>query len=255
VNVSTRRRRVVMTLDCAEVNSAELVRLSQLAQHLDAELEAVFIEDLDVLRAADLPFVREFRFGSLQLERFDQERLATELRAAARRAEASLARHAALRLVPWHFRVWRGSLDQELLTVLEADVLAVNRPRPLAGAAAWHGHQGAVAVCYDADERGGRALAAAAALALAAQARLTVLLPGDGRSFDELKRQVENAMPRPAPPVDIVPLGQGRPSAMAGALRQAGCGALVVSRTGAVLRISSLRELSAALGCTIIVVN
>ena len=52
-------------------------------------------------------------------------RMEQELRALARRAERLLSEHAARHNVAWSFRVWRGSIDSELLAAdIEAGGLA-----------------------------------------------------------------------------------------------------------------------------------
>jgi hypothetical protein len=190
VSAVTGRRRVVMTLDSAEFDSGDLARLTHLAQQLDAEFEAVFVEDLDVLRAANLPFLREYRFASMQLEAITQQRLEQEFRAVARRAEQALAQQAALRQVRWRFRVWRGSLEQELLGALEADVLALPPPAMAIRNAAIPPRDAPIAVCFSGDEGDQRTLVTASALA-AAKTPLTVVLVTDGRDVDELRQQAE----------------------------------------------------------------
>ncbi len=252
---TARRPRVVMTMSSANIDSGDLVRLSQLARRLDAELETVFVEDLEVLRVAELPFLREFRFASMRFESFDPQSVEAELRALARRAEQALARQAVLRDVPWRFRVWRGSLEPELLAALEADVLALHRPGTPTSSDGSQPVQRSIAVCYDGGEAADRALATASALAMQAQLPLTVLLVGDRESTDRLKAQAEGVMASPPSVLHFEPMPAATQTTLAEAAHKTGRQGLVVARESPLLREGSLRELLQALGCPLLLVN
>jgi hypothetical protein len=254
VSAVTGRRRVVMTLDSAEFDSGDLARLSHLAQQLDAEFEAVFVEDLDVLRAANLPFLREYRFASMQLEAITQQRLEQEFRAVARRAEQALAQQAALRQVRWRFRVWRGSLEQELLGALEADVLALPPPAMAIRNAAIPPRDAPIAVCFSGDEGDQRTLVTASALA-AAKTPLTVVLVTDGRDVDELRQQAEAVAAGASPEIRFETLPEATPAAVAAMLRATGSGTLVLTQGSRLLQPGSLRELMKALGRPLLLIR
>lgn len=248
------RRRVVMTLDSAKFDSGDLARLSHLAQQLDADFEAVFVEDLDVLRAANLPFLREYRFASMQLETMTQQGLEQEFRAVARRAEQALAQHAALRQVRWRFRVWRGSLEQELLGALQADVLALPSPGMSGRSAGVPPHDAPIAVVYAADEGDERTLITASTLA-AAQTPLTVVLVTDGRDVGELRRQAEAVVASAPPVMRFATLTEATPAAVAATLRSTGSRALVLTRGSRLLQPGSLRDLMEALGRPLLLIR
>ena len=250
-----RRPRVVMTMDSATVDSGELLRLSQLAQRLDAELETVFVEDLEVLRVAELPFLREFRFASMRLENFDQQSLEAELRIVARRAEQALAGQTALRNVPWRFRVWRGSLEPELLAALDADVLALHRPDTKTSRDGSQLGEGSIAVCFDGSKAADRAFAMACALATQAQLPVTVILVGERESFEHLQAQVEGAMASPAPVLSFEPLPEATQASLVASARKTGRRGLVVARESPLLRDGSLRDLLHALGGPLFLVS
>jgi hypothetical protein len=236
-----------MTMDSATVDSGDLLRLSQLARRLDAELETVFVEDLEVLRVAELPFLREFRFSSMRFENFDQQSLEAELRIVARRAEQALAGQIALRDIPWRFRVWRGALEPELLAALDADVLALHRPgttTPRDGAGPG---ERSIAVCFDGSQAADRALAMASALAMQAQLPLTVILLGERERMAELQAQVEGAMAGPAPVLSFAPLPEATQAGLVATARERGRYGLVLARECPLLRGGSLRELLDAL--------
>ena len=130
-------RRILVALDASRESDAALAAAAELAKHLDAELMGLFIEDIDLLNLAALPFSREVPVLSLSGRELDPERVERELRskaAAARRALAALADELHLQ---WSFRIARGHVDAELLTASqEADLVAVGKgTRPLSGKA------------------------------------------------------------------------------------------------------------------------
>jgi hypothetical protein len=244
-----------MTMDSATVDSEDLLRLSQLAQSLNAELETVFVEDLEVLRVAELPFLREFRFASMRFESFDQQSLEAELRVVARRAEQALAGQTALRDVRWRFRVWRGSLEPERLATLDADVLALHRPGTKSSRNGSQFSQRSIAVCFDGSVTANRALAMASALAMQAQLPLTVILVGERESLEDLQAQAEGAMASPAPQLSFEPLREATQASLVMSARRAGRHGLVVARDSPLLRDGSLRDLLHALGGPLFLVS
>lgn len=56
--------RILVALDASAVNRSVLQAATTLAANLDAELNALFIEDINLLRLAELPFAREIVYGS-----------------------------------------------------------------------------------------------------------------------------------------------------------------------------------------------
>jgi hypothetical protein len=108
------RRRLVVALE-AGIADPELEAAVALASSLDAELLGLFVEDLDLLRFAALPFAHEIGFGSAARRRLDPASLERDLRAHAAEAERRLAGAAARERVPSAFRVARGVAHAELL--------------------------------------------------------------------------------------------------------------------------------------------
>jgi len=60
----TNINRILVALDPSEVNRSTLQAATTLAINLDAELNALFVEDINLLRLAELPFAREVVYGS-----------------------------------------------------------------------------------------------------------------------------------------------------------------------------------------------
>jgi len=119
-------RRIVLAID-ASLPSLEAARTAaELARALGAELVGVFVEDLNLLRLAALPFAREVRVPDGSEHVLEQARLEAELRALAAWARAELARAATAAHVRWSFEVRRAALPEAVLAAAgESDLLVL----------------------------------------------------------------------------------------------------------------------------------
>ena len=113
------RPRLVVALQ-AGIADPELEAAVALAGSLGAELLGLFVEDLDLLRFAALPFAHEIGIGSAARRRLDTAALERDLRAHAAEAERRLASFAARVRIPSAFRVARGVAHAELLAAAAA---------------------------------------------------------------------------------------------------------------------------------------
>lgn len=123
-------RRILVALDASQHSLAALEMAASMAELLHAELMGVFVEDINLLRVAQLPFVQEVRYPMARLREIDEARMTQQLRALAAQAERELSEIAAKRHVRWSFRIARGSVAAELLAAslqAEADMLALGR--------------------------------------------------------------------------------------------------------------------------------
>lgn len=101
--------------------------VARLAQELEAELLGLFIEDLELLRFASLPFAREIGIASAQARSMDVASLERQLRAQARALEQALAAILGPGPTAWTLRVERASplaaIEAALAQVLEPALL------------------------------------------------------------------------------------------------------------------------------------
>ena len=180
-------RRVLVALDASHNSRAALVAAIGLAETFHAEIVGLFVEDINLLRLAALPFAREVRFGEAVVRRFEPETIERNLRARAAILRRELEDLATEHKVPSTFRVLRGPIDRELLTAaVETDLLAMGRlghslaHRARLGSTAQTAveraasavllvkadvENGPIIVLYDGSAAGQRALALAAELA------------------------------------------------------------------------------------------
>ena len=248
-------RRIVITLDSAPVDAADFERLTHLARRLGAELEGVFVEDSDLLRLPEMTFLKEFRPTSQRAETFQPRRLRQELRVLARRAERTLGKHAERQGVKWRFRTWRGSLERELLSGVEADVLAIMRLGAVELQPTRRRAADQVAVCYDGSEGSARGLATAADLAAENPAiSLQVLLPA-APEFENLRGQAAGLLSTHPGKVMYRRLDDNTATALLAALAECGASALVMQRANPLLRTTPLRAYLSRLRCPLFLVR
>ncbi|MCK6627622.1 MAG: universal stress protein [Anaerolineae bacterium] len=119
-------RRILVALDVSQQSLAALEAAVELAARFKAELAGLFVEDINLLRLAGLPFAREIRYPSVVLQEIESPRLEQELKAQAAQARRALAAAAEQSQVAWSFRVVRGQVTAEVLAAaLEADLLSL----------------------------------------------------------------------------------------------------------------------------------
>ena len=126
-------RRILVALDASAPSLAALETAVNLAAALEAQLEGLFVEDINLLRLAELPFAYEVRTLSAVTQRVSRLQIEAELQAQAARARRALIAAARQAQVPATFRVVRGRVPQEVLAAArEADLLLLGRiSRPL----------------------------------------------------------------------------------------------------------------------------
>jgi nucleotide-binding universal stress UspA family protein len=121
-------RRILVALDASKYSQAVLETAAGLAAKLESELLGLFIEDINLLRLEEFPFVREIRFQQTIARRLETGEIQQKLRARAALLRHELEETAERYHVHSSFRVVRGPVDSELLSAaLDADLLAVGQ--------------------------------------------------------------------------------------------------------------------------------
>ncbi len=121
-------RRILVALDGSPHSQAALEAAAHLAELLRAELMGVFVEDVNLLRLAELPFAQEVRRHTATIEKLEVRYLHRQLQRQAEQAQADLKRVANAHALSATFRVARGPVSAEVLAAaLEADLLALGR--------------------------------------------------------------------------------------------------------------------------------
>ena len=258
--------RILVALDASTHSMAALAAAVQLAAAMEAELEGLFVEDINLLRLAGLPFAREVRHTA-SLEALDSLRMERALKAQAAQAREALAAAAQRAQVQWSFRVVRGQVTQEVLAAAaRADLVTLGKqgrsrsPGARLGSTALRVASGApgalllveygvpagqpVLFLFDGSEGAKHALQAAARLAKASGARPVVLLvtatPEEADRLEQQAAHLFEAMGvhphfRRLPGADVHTLSR--------ALLAEGDGLVVVSARSALLPEETIQKL------------
>ncbi len=205
-------KRILVTLDQSGYGISVLRVAAGMAAKLQGELLGLLVEDINLIRLAELPFSREvnlFEEGGYHL---CLDSLEKQLRSQAERLRHNLASIAGQQKIPWSFRLARGRLAAEIMAVMrEVDVLIMGQmqglfPQPLrlsstlserrplpANDLLTQGFRQPIMVFYNGSLSSGRALKTAALLVRKNGERLIVILPAvEPARLLELEQQVVN---------------------------------------------------------------
>lgn len=120
--------RILVAVDASPHSLAALEAAVDLAARFEAELAGLFVEDENLLRLADLPFVTEIGMFTATRRRIDSEELERQMRVQRRRVRRVFTLTTERAQVRRSFRVVRGTVLSEVLTAAsEADVLVLGQ--------------------------------------------------------------------------------------------------------------------------------
>jgi nucleotide-binding universal stress UspA family protein len=126
-------RRIMVALDASASSLAALEAALELAAQWGAEVQGLFVEDVDLLRWASLPFATEVGHHSGEFRRPNRPEVERQLQALAERAHAHLRQAAEQRRVRASFRKVQGNVVRALREAFtEADLVTLGggeRPR------------------------------------------------------------------------------------------------------------------------------
>ncbi len=121
-------RRILIAIDASPASRAALEMAADLALRYQAELIGVYVEDINLLRSADIPFTQEVGHYSATMRQIDSSHIEREFRVHARRVEqllSSIAQRANLR---WSFRSTRGLIPSELMSAAaDSDLIILGK--------------------------------------------------------------------------------------------------------------------------------
>jgi len=273
-------RRIAVAIDCSPHSMASLAAAAELARLMQAELTGIFVEDVNLLRMAGLPFTHEVRIYTSGPEKIDPDHIERSLRLQAREAEAALERYAGQFMLRHSFRVCRGMVPAEVISAsLEADLLVLGRSgrspacrkglgstvrRALSGSAknilimqtGFSAKEGSILVLYDGSEVSETSLRLAANL-LRQGGTLHILLLGQTET--ELKTMQEELSEKVLPGMPEVeyhalPAGLDDSDILARYIRMAGSGMLVLSDRMS-LPAETIHRLIGTLDCPVLLVR
>lgn len=177
--------RILVALDATVGAEAAVRAAAELAAALQAELEALFVEDTNLLRLAGLPFAREVGFQSATGRPLNLEAVVRSLKAQAARMERMLTLAARQLQVHCSFRVTQGRVLPEALSrTRDADLLVLGRAGRILSfrLSVRAGAPPPVLAVFDGTSRGYRALGAGVLLAARTGRKALVLIPEPSRN-------------------------------------------------------------------------
>lgn len=179
-------RRVIVVFEPSPANEAVLTAAAALAARLSTELAGLFIEDVNLVRMAALPFAQELGRVSALPRTIQAQDIEREFRWQAQRAQRALEATAAALRLGWSFEAVRGAGLRpvfELARELDLVVVAPGRQakdRPAQGRP--------VSILFDDSDAGWRAMRAGQLLTEADGAGLIVLVPAADREAFQAAR-------------------------------------------------------------------
>lgn len=211
-------RRIVVAIDSSRHAGAALMAAARLAARLHAELEGIYVQDINLARLAELPVGREIQFLTGRSRDFTAEALSAQNREQELAARRAIAKAAEQARITHGFRVAQGRVDVEVISAAgDADLLILGigaqspggrvRLGQTARAAAERAPRSVLIskpgvesittplVCYDGSAGARRALNAALKISDAHGNNLTVLLIAtDTAKADALRQEVLGAI-------------------------------------------------------------
>lgn len=274
-----RIRRILVALDASADCQDLLGAAAEMAQRLQAEMQGLFVEDIDLLRLASLPFARELLYPASQprqLEMSDMERI---FRARSERARKLLEAAAQRASVPWAFKVMRGHVEVEVVEQAgSADLLIIGKARRLhhtadrqrstaysiaarASCSVLLVQRGTridrpVMILASGPTLGTRALALAEKLAQSDDKQLVVLVPDiDAAIADALRHDVERALHAHKMRPRFMRLRSNAVAEVARAIREQGVRILVLDTSGTVWDEEEQQQIVNAVDCPVVLIR
>ena len=261
--------RIVIALESICENLKALEIAAEMAARIKAELHGIFMEDVNLLSAANLPFVRQVNLQSAAAHSFEPADIEAEFRVLAGRARTRLQGLADHLGVPWSFEIHRGDRRSLVSATRRSDLLVVETAtRPFArymklptdwSEVSLHSeraclllstsvdrHKGTLVV-HDGTDAGEPAMAAAVALDGAAGA-LTIVAPAAASKGTELQKRLRVAGIK----ADLQRIERLDSAELRRVITRVNCDLVVLPALLALEHRSALRDLFAAPPCAIL---
>lgn len=257
-------KRILVALDASEANRSALLAAVSLANQLKAELQALFVEDINLLRLAALPFAREITAGAHFKRQLDVSAMEKQLHAQVERLRRFVETTAQQQQLKVEFKVLRGEIASAIQTAAqEMDLLVIGKNAQLLRQSLRIGKvaQGIlsamncnvmllqygsmlvrpVAVFYDGSAAAERALQLAMQLAQDDHKQLTVVYPTGTQA--RLQPQVETLITPPGFAAEHIELASNTPQAIQHTLTRSKSRIFVMVATQATIKPDELLSL------------
>jgi nucleotide-binding universal stress UspA family protein len=271
-------RRILVALDATRASGAALEAAVSLAEHLEAELLGLFVEDVNLLRLAALPFAHEVGFPSARARRLESADMERTLRAQATLAQQALVMAVRKRRVSWSFRVVRGQVVTELLAASQqADLIAIAMTRTGVSRSARPGSATAIlsgaartrltpppgmnlcppiVVIYDGSPASRQALILASRLTPdEAPGMVVLILADDSEAEQRLRQEAAARLPGRGVAARFRWVVAADAASLAQAVEAESAGTLVLAGDSPVLPAATVRQLLAEADCAVLLIR
>ena len=256
-------QRVLLAFDNAAPATQPLATARALIEILGGELAGLFVEDVNLLRVAALPFTREVGAVSgvsRPIELPDIERV---LRVQAETAKRMLAELAGELSVPWSFRIERGNMLQHVLEQMSESVAAVlvpsrllHAPAPATSPGLGRSSARRVFALWDRSAPQTQTVALALRLAEAQHATVTLIVIGNDLPASGSPPPALASLLASAPPgLRMVSLPRSKAAVLARQLRPAAFDILVLSRRALGEEPDEMRAFIDAVGSPVVLLG
>lgn len=272
-------RRIVVAIEGSSDATGALEEAAGLAARLHAELEGVYIQDIDLVRLAELPVGREIHFVTGKGRDFTSDALEEDSRAQESAARQAVALAATRARVAHIFRTVRGQVDAEVLAAADGGDLLIlgtgNRvpwgrlrlgraaraaaeraPRSVLISKPGTRSAGIPLVCYDDSDGSRRALEAGLRVYGLHEGRLSVLIfAHDVAGAERLRREVEDRLASAGVRSRFVYGARRHAHEICRQAAESGAGVLVLAADGAALDEPQRGEVVEAIDCPVLLVR
>lgn len=269
---------MLLALESGWDNPALVESATRLAAQLDAELLGLFVEDINLLRMAGMPFAHEVGLTSAVRRRLHSGEIEHMLRVQAQRAQRLLAASAERLHLRWSFQVVRGEIRASVNQALQGVDLVALVPGP---GQVSRGSQASllehvwgsvacsllvlptvqalarpVAVFYDGTPQSDRALQMAAQLARSDdQAVQLIIAPTSADQSVRLQQQAHQVLQGSGARIQKRLLPIGGPESLALAINETGIATLLMPATPRLVDAGELRRFLGRIRCAVILVR
>jgi hypothetical protein len=254
--------RIWLAIDESSRSSAALTAATALAEALDAELAALFVEDVNLQRLFGLPFAREYSMLTGATRPLSRDDIELAWRAEARALQRQLAEAAARQRVRWSFRVARGTVASELsMHARSFDLVVVGRRAGGATLRSVHAFverrpqpgTGPVLVLFEDMPASAPSLAMAVTLAMRSGADLVLLVSAaDGDAYRTACAKAQEAVRKRGSSGRCLWLREVDAANLVQAVREEGAGCLVLADRERFLRQPGFERMVDALECPVV---
>ncbi len=121
-------KRILVAIDASSYSLNALETAVNLAEKLQVDLHGIYIEDSNLLRLAQLPFAREYRFSREKSQKLDTSQMSEQLRLQATLARRHFNESVTKKNINHSFQTLQGTISGELeKAAQDTDILVMGR--------------------------------------------------------------------------------------------------------------------------------